>query len=113
MLVWTDAQLSPAVARWLHAKFGVTAVPIRDIGLHAAEDSAIFVAARDAGAVLMTKDSDFVDLVVRRGAPPQVLWVTCGNTTNAVLQQILQRAWPRIVALIANGEPLVEISDAS
>lgn len=30
--------------------------------------------------------SDFVDLVVILGAPRQVLWLTCGNTSNASLK---------------------------
>jgi predicted nuclease of predicted toxin-antitoxin system len=36
----------------------------------------------------MTKDGDFVDLLDQHGAPPQVILVTCGNTSNARLRQI-------------------------
>jgi len=80
------------------------------VGLRDAEDAAIFAAARAAGAVLMTKDSDFVDLVARHGPPPQIIWLTCGNTTNAALRRILTTAWPRVTDLLAAAEPLVEIS---
>jgi predicted nuclease of predicted toxin-antitoxin system len=38
---------------------------------------------------VMTKDSDFVDLVERLGSPPQVIWLTYGNTSNARLRHIL------------------------
>lgn len=71
----------------------------------------IFEAARAAGAVVPTKDRDFVELVSRRGAPRQVVWLTCGNTSNAALRAILTTAWPRAQALLAAGEPLVEISE--
>ena len=37
----------------------------------------------------MTKDSDFVLLLDKLGAPPQVIWVTCGNTSNARLKEVL------------------------
>jgi predicted nuclease of predicted toxin-antitoxin system len=37
----------------------------------------------------MTKDSDFVDLVERLGPPPQIIWLTCGNTSNLRLREIL------------------------
>lgn len=60
--------------------------------------------------MLMTKDSDFVDLVARHGPPPQIVWLTCGNTTNAALRTILGDAWPRVAELLASGEPLIEIS---
>ncbi|HEU4629471.1 MAG TPA: DUF5615 family PIN-like protein [Gemmatimonadaceae bacterium] len=110
MVVWTDAHLSPALAPRLRATFGVEAAPLRELGLRDAEDAAIFAAARAAGAVFVTKDSDFVDLISRHGPPPQIVWLTCGNTTNAALRAILAEAWPRVAALLTAGEPLVEIS---
>ena len=60
----------------------------------------------------MTKDSDFLKLVDRVGPPPQVLWITCGNTSNARLRQVLQSALPAALTLLEQGEPVVEISDA-
>ncbi len=109
MRVWIDAQLSPALARWLREELGVDAVAVRELGLRSAEDRDIFSGARKEGAVVLTKDSDFVDLVMRLGPPPQVIWLTCGNTSNASLREILRNAWPHIQALLAADEPLVEI----
>jgi len=60
----------------------------------------------------MTKDIDFPQLLERMGSPPQVLWITCGNTSNARLKQVLQAALPTALKLLEQGEPLVEISDA-
>lgn len=111
MLVWIDAQLSPALAPWLAQEFGVDAVPVRALGLRDAEDSAIFAAARAAGAVVLTKDSDFVALVERLGAPPQIIWLTCGNTSNEFVRALLTDTWPRVAALLAAGESLVELSE--
>jgi predicted nuclease of predicted toxin-antitoxin system len=62
------------------------------------------------GAALMTKDGDFVDLLTRHGPPPQIIWLTCGNTTDAALRAVLATAWPRVAELLAAGEPLIEIS---
>jgi predicted nuclease of predicted toxin-antitoxin system len=112
MILWIDAQLSPALARWLSDTFGVTAYAVRDLGLRGAKDLPIFHAAREAGAVLMSKDSDFVLLLERFGPPPQILWVTCGNTSNVRLQDILRKSFPEARARLEQGEPLVEISDA-
>jgi len=53
--------------------------------------------AREAKAVVMSKDEDFRRLVDRLGAPPQVLWVTCGNTSNARLREILQQGLPAAI----------------
>ena len=111
MTVWVDAQLSPNLARWLTDELGVTAKAVRDLGLRDAVDRAIFFQAREAGAVVLTKDNDFVALLERHGPPPQVLWLTTGNTTTARLQDLLQEVWPRVVALLKAGESLIEISD--
>ena len=48
MILWIDAQLSPALARWLSDTFGVTAHAMRDLGLRDAKDLPIFHAAREA-----------------------------------------------------------------
>jgi predicted nuclease of predicted toxin-antitoxin system len=79
--------LFPAIVTWITNTFGVTALALRDLGLRDAEDPAIFDAAQAQGVIFMTKDSDFVDLVDRLGVPPQIIWLTCGNTSNVQLQE--------------------------
>jgi predicted nuclease of predicted toxin-antitoxin system len=113
VIVWIDAQLSPDLATWLVDAFGVEAYPVRDLGLRNAKDAEIFRAARVVGAVVMTKDSDFVELVSRLGTPPQVLWITCGNTSNSRPKAILEYALSTAFRLLDRGEPLVEISDVT
>ncbi|MBD1889348.1 DUF5615 family PIN-like protein [Coleofasciculus sp. FACHB-SPT9] len=110
MTIWVDAQLSPAIAPWIANTFGVTAVALRDIGLRDAEDFEIFEAAKAQGAIVMTKDRDFVDLVDRYGVPPQIIWLTCGNTSNTRLREILSATLPDALELLRSGEMLVEIS---
>ena len=67
MRLWLDAQLPPELCRWLQSEFNVEAEAVRDLGLRDAEDLEIFQAARDAEAVLMSKDADFADLVRAHG----------------------------------------------
>jgi predicted nuclease of predicted toxin-antitoxin system len=112
LIIWIDAQLAPDLAPWITEAFGVQARPVRDLGLLQAKDREIYQAAREAGAVIMTKDSDFLQLLDRLGSPPQILWITCGNTSNARLRQILQSTLPTSIRLLEQGEALVEISDA-
>lgn len=77
-----------------------------------ATDRIIFDAAREAGAVIVTKDNDFAQMIKRMGPPPQILWITCGNTSNARLREVLQTALPAAFDLLEHGESLVEISNA-
>ncbi|MET0648753.1 MAG: DUF5615 family PIN-like protein [Pyrinomonadaceae bacterium] len=109
MIIWVDAQLSPAIATWLTSTFGVQSIAVRDLGLREAADRDIFLAAGSESAVVMTKDIDFVRLLEELGPPPQVIWLTCGNTSNARLRQILTNALPEAMGLLNSGQPLVEI----
>ncbi len=111
MTIWVDAQLPPAIAVWITSTFGVTALALRDIGLRDAEDYEIFEAAKAQGAIIITKDRDFVDLIDRYGTPPQIIWLTCGNTSNVRLREILSATLPEALELLQSGERLVEISE--
>lgn len=110
MKIWVDAQLSPAVATWISNTFGITALALRDVGLRDAEDLEIFEAAKAQEVIFITKDSDFVDLVERLGTPPQIIWLTCGNTSNSRLQEIFIATLPKALEFLRTGEALVEIS---
>ncbi len=109
MTIWVDAQLSPRTARWIAANFPVTAMPLRDLGLRDAGDEEIFAAARIADAIVLTKDSDFVHLLEQQGSPPKIIWLTCGNTSELALQQVLSLHLAAALELLAGGENLVEI----
>jgi len=109
--LWLDAQISPAMAPWIAVTLGLECAAVRDLGLRDATDAAIFRAAREALAVVVTKDTDFVRLLEQHGPPPQVVWLTCGNTSNQRLREILMATWPAVLALLSFGEPLVEVGD--
>ncbi|MBV6392148.1 MAG: hypothetical protein KPEEDBHJ_01370 [Anaerolineales bacterium] len=111
MKLWIDAQLSPAIAGWITENFpSIEATAVRDLGLRDAEDPVIFFSAREADAAVMTKDRDFLELQNRLGAPPKVIWVTCGNTSNAKLKEILLANLQKAIEWLESGEILVEIT---
>lgn len=111
MKIWVDAQLPPKLSSWLTLIFSLEAAALRDLALRDAQDIEIFEAARSENAVIMTKDSDFIDLVCRLGSPPQILWLTCGNVTNRNLQQLLTATLPEALERLRQGEMIVEISN--
>jgi predicted nuclease of predicted toxin-antitoxin system len=110
MKIWIDAQLPPTLANWLTQTFTIESHSLRDLGLRDARDIDIFEAARAAqDVVIITKDSDFVDLVCRLGVPPQIIWLTCGNVTNRNLRNLLTTTFPMAIEQLQQGEPIVEI----
>jgi predicted nuclease of predicted toxin-antitoxin system len=109
MKIWVDAQLSPLLARFLDSRFSVEARHVRELHLVGASDPEIFEAARLAEATVLTKDRDFVDLVLRRGCPPHIIWITCGNTSNREMMRLLESTFERACAMLVVGEPIIEI----
>ena len=110
MRIWLDAHVPPGLAPWIEQRFGVEAVAIRDLGLLHAKDVEIFFAAKSADATVMTKDHDFIVLLERHGPPPDVLWLTGGNTTAARLREVLDLRLEAALGLVSAGEALVEIN---
>lgn len=111
MTFWLDAHLDPQLAAWIGSRFKVIVKPLREIGLREADDVVVFEAARRIGeVVVITKDDDFVELVRRRGKPPQILWLTCGNLSTLELQAVLARRFAEALVQLGTGVDVFEIS---
>ena len=110
MILWLDAQLSPYMARWISEELGIESYPVRELGLRDAKDREISLAARETGAAVLAKDSDFVLLLEQLGPPLQILWLTIGNTSNAHLREVMTKSFAPAWELVQRGESLVEIT---
>jgi predicted nuclease of predicted toxin-antitoxin system len=112
MTIWIDAQLSPFIASWINANFpDITAISLRSLGLEYARDYDIFKQARKANVIIMSKDYDFVKLIELHNSPPQLIWITCGNTSNVRLCEILNTTLLQAIEILSKHEDVVEISD--
>lgn len=110
LVYWIDAQLPPSLAPWLTATFGVEAYSVAYLGYREAEDEVIFQAARAPGAVVIFKDADFLERLVRLGPPPRLLYVTCGNASKARMVDIFGQTFAEAHRLLSSSEPVVEIT---
>lgn len=59
------------------------------IGLHQADDSAIWEHALAHGFTVVTRDSDYFDMSVKRGHPPKIVWLRTGNTATRQVRRLL------------------------
>lgn len=101
-----DAQLPPALCGWLRER-GHEAVHVSEIGMIASSDAEIAARAEADGAVLVSKDEDFVTL--RLPDRFAFLWLRCGNASNRALAAWLEPRWGQIAALLLRGERFVEV----
>jgi len=112
MVIWLDAQLSPQIAKWICDNFKLNCVHVRELGLRDSTDTQIFQKAREKGnVIIITKDADFLSLIIDKGAPPKIIWLTCGNTSNESLKKILSEKLTLTLKLLSEGNNIVEITD--
>lgn len=102
-----DQQLPPRLADALRAR-GYNAVHVRDLGLSAAADGAIWSNACEDNAVVISRDEDFVALT-RNPAGARLLWIRLGNCANADLLSQIEEAWAEIEDRLAAGDVLIEL----
>ncbi len=103
-----DAQLPPALARWLESR-GHDAEHVADRGLSAAEDRAIWRHAAATGAILVTKDEDFALIRTLEQEGPSVLWIRLGNTRRKELLEWFERILPAALRALERGDSLIEL----
>lgn len=103
-----DAQLPPALARWLTTA-GHTSEHVFDCDMTTASDEVIWRHAVQTAAVLVTKDEDFALRRALAQGPPTVVWLRFGNTRRRELLARMNNALPDIVAAIERGDTLIEL----
>lgn len=103
-----DTNLPPVLAKWLAGQ-GHEAQHVTELGMEAAQDRAIWQAAANSGAVIVTKDEDFALLKAANSAGPGVVWIRIGNAVRRVLLQRLAAAWPSVIARLEEGHGIVEV----
>jgi predicted nuclease of predicted toxin-antitoxin system len=106
-----DAQLPPALARWIGER-GFSATPVRDLGLRDSDDGSIEQVAATGDWIVITKDDDFVERCLNSKSALRVIWLRIGNCTNKVLFDWFDPLWPEIVRKLEAGEIIVEVRRA-
>jgi predicted nuclease of predicted toxin-antitoxin system len=103
-----DAQLPPALARWLGER-GLASKAVRELGLRDSDDGSIWNFAVDGGWTVITKDEDFVGRCNSQPTAPPVIWLRVGNCTNRVLFAVLDGSLPKILERLSRGERVIEV----
>jgi predicted nuclease of predicted toxin-antitoxin system len=103
-----DAQLPPALARLLNQR-GHVAEQVNDIGPGDAPDRELWRYALEHGAVIVTKDEDFANMVAIDAESATVVWVRVGNTRSAVLLAWFEPRIDEIVSLVDAGNRIIEL----
>lgn len=85
-----DENLSPRLPKAVADVFPGSA-HVHDLGLGAADDLAIWEAAKQGGFAIVSRDADYNDLSVLRGNPPKLIWIRHGNCSTGEIEDMLRR----------------------
>jgi predicted nuclease of predicted toxin-antitoxin system len=104
-----DAQLPPALARWLVAA-GHEAEHVGDVGLGDARDQAIWAYAAGVGSVIVSKDEESSQCKILQNAGPPIVWIRLPNTRRRELLVWFEAALPAMIEALERGESLIEVA---
>lgn len=96
-----DQNLSTRLVRLLAAEFPGSQ-HVRDAGLAAAPDPAVWTHAAAQGLVIVSKDSDFQHRALLLGHPPKVVWIRLGNCSTAAVAGLLRSRQADLLAFEAD-----------
>lgn len=73
-------------------------------GLDRSPDAEIWSFAASREFMIVSKDDDFRQLSMLRGAPPKVIWLQVGNCATSQIEQLLRRRYPTIESFSRGAE---------
>ena len=89
MKLLVDENVPPRLASDLTDLFPESA-HVGSVGLDSTSDSAIWEYAKTNGFAFLTKDKDFANLSIARGAPPKVVLLQTGNCSTVEIIRIVR-----------------------
>lgn len=98
-----DQNLSPRLCDLLADLFPNSA-HLDPLGLGTADDRIVWNYARKNEYTVVTKDSDFSEIIVLLGFPPKVIWIRSGNCSTREIEQILRDNYDAILQLETHEE---------
>ena len=98
-----DQNLAHRLVKQLHGLYPGS-LHVRDVGLASAGDTEIWDYAAAHGLVIVTKDDDFRQRSIVRGAPPHVVWLRVGNCRTSEIETLLSSRVESIRDLMSDPE---------
>jgi len=96
--IWLDVNISPVIAKWMSEYTGYDVKSSYTLGFQTLDDMAIYKKAKENEfIILVSKDTDFPEMITRLGAPPKLIHLKFGNCDNQSLWNSLK---PRIKEII-------------
>ena len=109
---WLDENISPIIAKWLTDEINVNCISFHFLKFTKTPDVEVYERARSKKRVIIiSKDSDFRELVAWRGTPPKLVFIKFGNCSNKkVYEQLKSKIYDAVEHLIYGDLDIFEIN---
>jgi len=74
------------------------------LNMEQADDQAVWQYAKQNSFVIVTRDSDYIDLSALHGQPPKIVWLRTGNQTKAAVIHLLLKSKDAIEKALARED---------
>lgn len=106
-----DTQLPPLLCEFfVHRNYNAVHTTNYEMG-HLLTDSQIREIAIKENRIIVTKDDDFIDYFLIKGAPPKVLLIETGNISNKDLLVLLSTYFEEIIIAFEGLSDLVIVQN--
>jgi predicted nuclease of predicted toxin-antitoxin system len=89
MKLLIDQNLPRVLVADLQSKFPDTS-HVWFLGLASASDEEVWRYAAAEGYIIVSKDTDFINLSILRGHPPKVVYLKVGNCSTSAVRELLK-----------------------
>ncbi len=77
---------------------------VKEHHLMQANDLEVRKFAKENGFTIVTRDSDFNDMSVLFGSPPQIIWLQLGNISTQNIADVLISKYNKIISFLNDSE---------
>lgn len=109
--IWIDMHISPIIAKWLSEETGWIVKSSYTLQFNTVEDLTIYYKAKESGRViLISKDSDFPEIISRLGSPPKLIVINIGNCSNKEMWSFIKsRIYKAVEILNTEQVDIIEL----
>ena len=81
--IWIDVHISPVIAKWMKEFTGEEVKSAYVLSIQNLVDIEVYRMAKSSGKIIiLSKDSDFSELISRLGSPPKLITIHKGNAVT-------------------------------
>ena len=98
-----DQNPFPNLAKYFKTSFN-DAVHVQDLKLDTSDDLAVWEFAKSNNFTIVTKDSDFNNIITLFGFPPKVIWLRKGNCSTSLIKEMIEGHIDIVTTFIKDSE---------